>query len=149
MTEPCFGTGLSLSLTCQPTSEDIKHHFIIITPSRPHRWQTEEGRCGELRHSARLPATRARRSLNRFASCLYPRSGQGLLPGSSCLVPLSGQTLLPTRSTCLVPLSRLVSPARPVYLHACSDRQNTFFRSTCMPVATGTTLLSCLLACLL
>ena len=28
--EPCFGTGLSLSLICQLTSEDIKHHFIII-----------------------------------------------------------------------------------------------------------------------
>ena len=25
-TEPCFGTGLSLSLICQPTSEDIKQH---------------------------------------------------------------------------------------------------------------------------
>ena len=24
--EPCFGIGLSLSLICQPTSEDIKQH---------------------------------------------------------------------------------------------------------------------------
>ena len=28
--EPCFGIGHSLSLICQLTSEDIKHHFIII-----------------------------------------------------------------------------------------------------------------------
>ena len=28
--EPCFGIGHSLSLICQPTSEDIKHHFIVI-----------------------------------------------------------------------------------------------------------------------
>ena len=28
-TEPCFGIGHSLSLICQLTSEDIKHHFII------------------------------------------------------------------------------------------------------------------------
>ena len=28
--EPCFGIGLSLSLICQLTSEDIKLHFIII-----------------------------------------------------------------------------------------------------------------------
>ena len=27
--EPCFGIGLSLSLICQLTSEDIKQHFII------------------------------------------------------------------------------------------------------------------------
>ena len=26
--EPCFGIGLSLSLICQPTSEDIKHHDL-------------------------------------------------------------------------------------------------------------------------
>ena len=26
---PCFGTGFSLSLMCQQTSKDIKHHFII------------------------------------------------------------------------------------------------------------------------
>ena len=28
-TEPCFGTGYSLSLICQPTSEDMKLNFII------------------------------------------------------------------------------------------------------------------------
>ena len=28
--EPCFGIGHSLCLICQLTSEDIKHHFIII-----------------------------------------------------------------------------------------------------------------------
>ena len=28
--EPCFGIGHNLSLICQMTSEDIKHHFIII-----------------------------------------------------------------------------------------------------------------------
>ena len=28
--EPCFGIGLSLFLICQLTSEDIKHHFIIM-----------------------------------------------------------------------------------------------------------------------
>ena len=28
-TEPCFGIGLSLFLICQPTSEGIKHHFIV------------------------------------------------------------------------------------------------------------------------
>ena len=28
-TEPCFGISHSLSLICQLTSEDIKHHFII------------------------------------------------------------------------------------------------------------------------
>ena len=27
MIEPCFGIGHSLSLICQPTSEDIKHRF--------------------------------------------------------------------------------------------------------------------------
>ena len=27
--EPCFGIGHNLSLICQLTSEDIKHHFII------------------------------------------------------------------------------------------------------------------------
>ena len=26
--EPCFGIGLSLSLTCQLTSEDIKQHYL-------------------------------------------------------------------------------------------------------------------------
>ena len=26
--EPCFGIGLSLSLICQPTSEDIKQHYL-------------------------------------------------------------------------------------------------------------------------
>ena len=30
MIEPCFGIGHNLSLICQLTSEDIKHHFIII-----------------------------------------------------------------------------------------------------------------------
>ena len=30
MIEPCFGIGHSLSLIRQLTSEDIKHHFIII-----------------------------------------------------------------------------------------------------------------------
>ena len=29
MIEPCFGIGHNLSLICQLTSEDIKHHFII------------------------------------------------------------------------------------------------------------------------
>ena len=29
-TEPCFGIGHSLSLICQPTSEDMKLYFIII-----------------------------------------------------------------------------------------------------------------------
>ena len=28
MLEPCFGIGLSLSLICQPTSEDIKEHYL-------------------------------------------------------------------------------------------------------------------------
>ena len=28
--EPCFGIGHNLSLICQLTSEDIKHHFFII-----------------------------------------------------------------------------------------------------------------------
>ena len=28
--EPCFGIGHNLSLICRLTSEDIKHHFIII-----------------------------------------------------------------------------------------------------------------------
>ena len=27
--EPCFGIGHNLSLICQMTSEDIKHHLII------------------------------------------------------------------------------------------------------------------------
>ena len=27
--EPCLGIGHSLSLICQLTSEDIKHHFIV------------------------------------------------------------------------------------------------------------------------
>jgi len=27
-TEPCFGIGLSLSLICHPTSEDIKQHYL-------------------------------------------------------------------------------------------------------------------------
>ena len=26
--EPCFGIGLSLSLICQLTSEDIKQHYL-------------------------------------------------------------------------------------------------------------------------
>ena len=26
LSEPCFGFGLSLSLICQPTAEDIKQH---------------------------------------------------------------------------------------------------------------------------
>ena len=30
LVKPCFGIGLSLSLIGQLTSEDIKHHFIII-----------------------------------------------------------------------------------------------------------------------
>ena len=34
--EPCFGIGLSLSLICQPTSADIKQHFVII---RKGSWQ--------------------------------------------------------------------------------------------------------------
>ena len=29
--EPCFGIGDNLSLRCQLTSEDVKHHFIIIS----------------------------------------------------------------------------------------------------------------------
>ena len=28
--EPCFGIGLSLSLICQPTSEDIKQRYLPI-----------------------------------------------------------------------------------------------------------------------
>ena len=28
--EPCFGSGHSLSLICQPTSEDMKLYIIII-----------------------------------------------------------------------------------------------------------------------
>ena len=32
--EPCFGIGHNLSLICQLTSEDIKHHFI--SPSACH-----------------------------------------------------------------------------------------------------------------
>ena len=27
--EPCFGIGLSLSLICQLTSEDIKQHYLL------------------------------------------------------------------------------------------------------------------------
>ena len=34
--EPCFGIGLNLSLICQLTSEDIKHHFIIISHYQSH-----------------------------------------------------------------------------------------------------------------
>ena len=33
--EPCFGTGLSLSLICQPTAEDIKQHNQT-EPLEPH-----------------------------------------------------------------------------------------------------------------
>ena len=32
--EPCFGIGHNLSLICQLTSEDIKHHFITIITYR-------------------------------------------------------------------------------------------------------------------
>ena len=32
-TEPCFGTGHSLSLICQPPSEDMKLYIIIICVS--------------------------------------------------------------------------------------------------------------------
>ena len=31
---PCFGTGHSLSLICQPTSEDMKLYIIIISDDR-------------------------------------------------------------------------------------------------------------------
>ena len=34
MIEPYFGIGHNLSLICQPTSEDIKHHFIIIITTK-------------------------------------------------------------------------------------------------------------------
>ena len=36
--EPCFGIGLSLSLICQPTSEDIKQHL-------KEAYQAELRRC--------------------------------------------------------------------------------------------------------
>ena len=32
--EPCFGIGLSLSLICQLTSEDIKQHYLLGSHSR-------------------------------------------------------------------------------------------------------------------
>ena len=41
--EPCFGIGLSLSLICQPTSEDIKQHYLP-TWSRPWRWKGDSKR---------------------------------------------------------------------------------------------------------
>ena len=37
--EPCFGTGLSLSLICQLTSEDIKQHYL------PTEEEDESGLC--------------------------------------------------------------------------------------------------------
>ena len=36
--EPCFGIGHSLFLLCQLTSEDIKHHFIIIMKNEFRGW---------------------------------------------------------------------------------------------------------------
>ena len=32
--KPCFGTGLSLSLLCQLTSEDIKQHYLLTYLAR-------------------------------------------------------------------------------------------------------------------
>ena len=34
--EPCFGIGHSLSLICQLTSEDIKHHSLEIVIQQVH-----------------------------------------------------------------------------------------------------------------
>ena len=42
--EPCFGIGHSLSLICQLTSEDIKHHFIIISRTTCERSESARER---------------------------------------------------------------------------------------------------------
>ena len=66
MIEPCFGIGHNLSLICQLTSEDIKHHFIIISPTTPHvplsesRRDQEEG--GDLDSHEEVRSGLSRRS---------------------------------------------------------------------------------------
>ena len=39
--EPCFGIGLSLSLICQLTSEDIKQHYLPVSTD------TDSGDCDD------------------------------------------------------------------------------------------------------
>ena len=43
--ESCFGIGLGLSLICQPTSEDIKQHYI---PNTGRRRQCSISRCASV-----------------------------------------------------------------------------------------------------
>ena len=62
ITEPCSRIGLSLSLICQPTSEDLKHHFIIVVGGLgPYAWVP--GR----RATSKVTATSGGRLTNRYA----------------------------------------------------------------------------------
>ena len=47
--EPCFGIGHNLSLICQMTSEDIKHHLIITRGRRVRRRCRFMFSCGAAR----------------------------------------------------------------------------------------------------
>ena len=52
--EPYFGIGHSLSLICQPTSEDIKHHFIIIINLAPKHARKHEAHPPRVKKEFRL-----------------------------------------------------------------------------------------------
>ena len=56
--KPCFGIGHSLPLICQPTSEDIKHHYIIISNSNndplPHPPPPSTNKYRETKEKTRI-----------------------------------------------------------------------------------------------
>ena len=101
-TEPCFGIGHILSLICQLTSEDIKHHFIIWEMSERKAWLYCDVHDATTGHSIPLP------------TLSFPQSPRG------CAVKLSrflSMAFCHSRST---RCSRLIvaSSANPSWFHA-------------------------------
>ena len=81
--EPCFGISHSLSLICQLTSEDIKHHFrfIIITNAEYSFTSTETRRLGRTDSPGQPPRFSLTQLLN-YEREYQKQSGQLYIGGT-------------------------------------------------------------------
>ena len=66
--EPYFGIGLSLSLICKPTSEDIKHRFIILSNWPVALWCVPGSACKSFTAMMRVAVSRVSLSSRRFTA---------------------------------------------------------------------------------
>ena len=90
-TEPCFGISHSLSLICQLTSEDIKHHFIIIITNAEYSFtSTETRRLGRTDSPGRPPRLSLTQLLNYERE--YQKQSRELYIGSTGPCGGSGTT---------------------------------------------------------